>query len=112
MSVMNSRRRIGGPAGHGDHGPDRDDDNTMAPRPVSGPVGAQAPAAVAAVAALNPLALLLLPQVLPQNGKMGYLLGNRYSITSSARARNVGGISRPSALAVLRLRASSNLVGA
>jgi hypothetical protein len=34
-----------------------------------------------------------------------------YSITSSARASNVGGTSRPSALAVLRLMASSNLVG-
>src|SRR5262245_24290788 len=34
-----------------------------------------------------------------------------HSITSSARARNVGGMSRPIALAVLRLIASSNLVG-
>ena len=34
-----------------------------------------------------------------------------HSITSSARARSVGGISRPSALAVLRLTISSNLVG-
>src|SRR5256886_8935143 len=34
-----------------------------------------------------------------------------YSITSSARARSVGGTSRPSALAVLRLITSSNLVG-
>src|SRR5262249_45100671 len=33
------------------------------------------------------------------------------SITSSARASSVGGISRPSALAVLRLMASSNFVG-
>ena len=32
-----------------------------------------------------------------------------YSITSSARARSVGGTSRPSALAVLRLITSSNL---
>ena len=35
-----------------------------------------------------------------------------HSITSSARASNVGGTSRPSALAVLRLITSSYLVGA
>ena len=35
-----------------------------------------------------------------------------YSITSSARASSVGGISKPSALAVLRLITSSYLVGA
>src|SRR5262249_20961399 len=35
-----------------------------------------------------------------------------YSITSSARASSVSGTSRPSALAVLRLITSSNLVGA
>ena len=34
-----------------------------------------------------------------------------YSITSSARASSVGGISKPSALAVLRLITNSNLVG-
>ena len=34
-----------------------------------------------------------------------------YSITSSARASKVGGTSRPSALAVLRLRTVSYLVG-
>src|SRR5215475_7092947 len=34
-----------------------------------------------------------------------------YSITSSARASSVGGTSRPSALAVLRLITSSYLVG-
>src|SRR5262245_44769619 len=34
-----------------------------------------------------------------------------HSITSSASASSVGGISRPSALAVLRLMASSNLTG-
>jgi hypothetical protein len=39
----------------------------------------------------------------------GRLLG--YSITSSARASSVGGTSRPSALAVLRLMTRSNLVG-
>src|SRR5262249_16034666 len=33
------------------------------------------------------------------------------SITSSARASSVGGMSRPSALAVLRLTANSNFVG-
>ena len=33
-----------------------------------------------------------------------------YSITSSARASSIGGISRPSAFAVLRLITSSNLV--
>src|SRR6476661_7272478 len=35
-----------------------------------------------------------------------------HSITSSARASSVGGISKPSALAVLRLMTSSYLVGA
>ena len=35
-----------------------------------------------------------------------------HSITSSARASSVAGTSRPSALAVLRLITSSNLVGA
>ena len=34
-----------------------------------------------------------------------------HSITSSARASNFGGTSRPSALAVLRLMTNSNLVG-
>src|SRR5215204_2873807 len=34
-----------------------------------------------------------------------------HSITSSARARSVGGMVRPRALAVLRLMTSSNLVG-
>jgi hypothetical protein len=34
-----------------------------------------------------------------------------YSITSSARPRSVGGTSRPSVLAVFKLRTSSNLVG-
>src|SRR5947209_15697200 len=34
-----------------------------------------------------------------------------YSITSSARASSIGGTSRPSALAALRLITSSNLVG-
>ena len=35
----------------------------------------------------------------------------RYSITSSARASRVGGTSRPSKLAVLRLMINKNLVG-
>src|SRR6516162_4480527 len=35
----------------------------------------------------------------------------RHSITSSARASNVGGISRPTAAAVCRLITNSNLVG-
>src|SRR5262245_3050342 len=39
-------------------------------------------------------------------------LWSLYSITSSARASSVGGTSRPSALAVLRLITSSYLVGA
>jgi hypothetical protein len=34
-----------------------------------------------------------------------------HSMTSSARASSIGGTSRPSALAVLRLITSSNLVG-
>src|SRR5215468_8346900 len=38
-------------------------------------------------------------------------LPSHHSITSSARASSVGGISRPSALAVLRLMTSSYLVG-
>ena len=37
--------------------------------------------------------------------------GSRHSITSSARASKLGGTSRPSALAVLRLTTSSYLVG-
>src|SRR5262249_61553682 len=41
-----------------------------------------------------------------------YELAPPHSITSSARASTVGGISRPSALAVLRLITNSYLVGA
>src|SRR5262249_21240963 len=44
--------------------------------------------------------------------EQGDELAPSHSITSSARARSEGGISRPSALAVLRLIASSYLVGA
>jgi hypothetical protein len=36
---------------------------------------------------------------------------SRYSITSSARASNIGGIVRPSAFAVLRLMTSTKFVG-
>src|SRR5215471_12464194 len=39
------------------------------------------------------------------------ITGSAYSITSSARARINGGIVRPSALAVLRLMVSLNVVG-
>ena len=42
-----------------------------------------------------------------QSGRSG---ANGYSITSSARASRTGGISRPSAFAVLRLMINSNLV--
>src|ERR1700704_298119 len=41
----------------------------------------------------------------------GYKIAASHSITSSARARIDGGIASPSALAVLRLTISSNLVG-
>src|SRR5262249_56023025 len=40
-----------------------------------------------------------------------YELAALHSITSSARASSIGGASRPSAFAVLTLRASSNFVG-
>src|SRR5262249_35675072 len=43
--------------------------------------------------------------------KQRYELAAPHSITSSARASNVGGTSRPSAFAVLRLMISSNLMG-
>jgi hypothetical protein len=46
----------------------------------------------------------------PSAGKMGKR-SRFHSITSSARASNVGGISRPSSLAVFRLMTSSYLVG-
>src|SRR6516225_4014035 len=42
----------------------------------------------------------------------GLSFSRHHSITSSARASSVGGTSRPSAFAVLRLMTSSNLVGA
>ena len=45
----------------------------------------------------------------PQSANSGHRVA--YSITSSARASNVGGIARPMALAALRLITKSNLVG-
>src|SRR5262249_26677369 len=51
----------------------------------------------------------------PSAGKfhlINFRLASLHSITSSARASNVGGISRPSVSAVLRLMISSYLVGA
>ena len=44
--------------------------------------------------------------------RFGPIADLAYSITSSARESNCGGTVRPSALAVLRLITSSNLVGA
>ena len=49
------------------------------------------------------------PELMHRNKRHGRLHG--YSITSSARASSVGGTSRPSVLAVLRLITSSNFVG-
>jgi hypothetical protein len=49
---------------------------------------------------------------LPVPGLMHRSKERRYSITSSASASKFGGISRPSALAVLRLIAISNFTGA
>jgi len=45
------------------------------------------------------------------SGPNGNLVGDHYSITSSARSRNASGIVRPIVLAVLRLITRSNLVG-
>ena len=59
--------------------------------------------------------LLRLPRYRPRhqhNAERLEQLASIHSINSSARASNVPGTSRPSALAVLRLIASSNLVGA
>ena len=52
-------------------------------------------------------------QKLPSVGKFHFHLplASHHSITSSARASSVGGTVRPSALAVLRLITSSNVVG-
>ena len=46
-----------------------------------------------------------------RNGLMHRSKPRLYSITSSARASSVGGISRPSAFAVVKFTARSNLVG-
>src|ERR1700730_15808132 len=53
----------------------------------------------------------LLAALCANNGLMHRSKERLYSITSSARARSVAGTSIPSALAVLRLITSSNLVG-
>src|SRR5262249_50445119 len=46
-----------------------------------------------------------------ERDELAALNARTHSITSSARASTVGGISRPSAFAVLRLITNSNLVG-
>src|SRR5215472_9905024 len=67
-----------------------------------------------AVDAAHPLALLRARHQRPRcrAAKQRDELAPPHSITSSARASSVGGTSRPSALAVLRLITSSYLVGA
>ena len=61
--------------------------------------------------------LAMLREIAPRMGRVAISdpeqaqHGGAYSITSSARATSMGGISRPSALAVLRLMISSNFVG-
>ena len=52
-----------------------------------------------------------LPALARPGASVGRVLAAPYSITSSARARRVGGIVRPRALAVFRLMTSSNFVG-
>ena len=62
----------------------------------------------------HPLALLRARRQRPRRRRAAEQrdeLAPFHSITSSARASSVGGTSRPSALAVLRLMTSSNLVG-
>ena len=61
---------------------------------------------------LSPGVFRLLQHNLPQAAVSNRSKAAPYSITSSARASSVGGTSRPSALAVLRLITSSYLVGA
>jgi hypothetical protein len=51
------------------------------------------------------------PRAAAWRQKATFAVEQIYSITSSARASNVGEISRPSPLAVLRLMTRSNLVG-
>ena len=60
---------------------------------------------------LSPGVFRLLQHNLPITGREQMQQKTLYSITSSARASSDGGTSRPSALAVLRLITSSNLVG-
>ena len=55
--------------------------------------------------------MILLCRTSANNGCEQLQQGSPHSITSSASASTLGGISRPSALAVLRLITSSNLVG-
>src|SRR5438105_741354 len=61
----------------------------------------------------HPLALLSARRERPRRraAESQYELPPPHSITSSARAISVGGILRPSALAVVRLMTRSNLVG-
>src|SRR5215468_6932470 len=63
---------------------------------------------------VNPLALLRARRERPRScntAEQRDELASLHSITSSARTSSVGGTSRPSALAVLRLMTSSYLVG-
>src|SRR5262245_36397183 len=63
----------------------------------------------------HPLALLCAPRERPRRCRAAEKrdeLAALHSITSSARASTVAGTSKPSAFAVLRLTASSYLVGA
>src|SRR6516162_10577388 len=62
----------------------------------------------------HPLALLRASRERPRHRRAAdqrYELAPPHSITSSARASSVGGTSRPSAFAVVRLTTRSNLVG-
>src|SRR4029453_8819480 len=61
----------------------------------------------------HPLALLRPRSERPRDRRAEQTdeLAPLHSIASSARARSVGGISRPSTLAVVRLMMRSNLVG-
>ena len=72
----------------------------------------------AATATIRPI-VILSPMVGPVSGGLTNKTGgikrrskkDRYSINSSARTSSVGGISRPSVLAVFRFKISSNSVG-
>jgi hypothetical protein len=50
-------------------------------------------------------------RLVPKTDSCGAANSNLYSITSLASASSLSGIARPSALAVVRLRTNSNLVG-